>query len=149
MHQIFSFPNVVFKLSVALIYNLLHIYFRLKCNLLSSHPFFLTTCFGRIRPSSDVVYLAKIVALCVKISYRVWTRCLLIKINSPELKLINIPMFSLWSSSSLLTPPQPPPHWQDQYYYCHCRSARNYKLYSRIKSDEHTHLGRCEQLNQT
>jgi hypothetical protein len=33
-----TFPTTVFKHFVALIYHLLHIYFRLKCNLVSSHP---------------------------------------------------------------------------------------------------------------
>jgi hypothetical protein len=32
MHPIFSFPNIVFKHPVELIYHLFHIYFRLKCN---------------------------------------------------------------------------------------------------------------------
>jgi hypothetical protein len=32
------FLNIEFKHPVALIYNLLHIYFRLKCNVLLSHP---------------------------------------------------------------------------------------------------------------
>jgi hypothetical protein len=32
---------------------------------------FVTTCFGRIRPSSGVVYLAKIVTLYVKFIYGV------------------------------------------------------------------------------
>jgi hypothetical protein len=35
MHPMFPFPNTVFKHPVALLYNLLHIYFRLKCNLYS------------------------------------------------------------------------------------------------------------------
>jgi hypothetical protein len=35
MHPMFSFPNVVFKHPVALIY---HIYFRLNSNVLHSHP---------------------------------------------------------------------------------------------------------------
>jgi hypothetical protein len=34
----FSFPNIVFKHHFALTYHLFHIYFRLKCNLLSNHP---------------------------------------------------------------------------------------------------------------
>jgi hypothetical protein len=38
MHPMFSFPNIVFKHSVALIYHLFHIYFPPKCNSLSSHP---------------------------------------------------------------------------------------------------------------
>jgi hypothetical protein len=38
MHPRFSFPNIVFKHPVALIYYLFHIYFRLTCILLSSHP---------------------------------------------------------------------------------------------------------------
>jgi hypothetical protein len=38
MHPMFSLPNIVFKHPVALIYHLFHIYFHLKCNLLSSHP---------------------------------------------------------------------------------------------------------------
>jgi hypothetical protein len=33
----FSFANIVFKLPVALIYHLFHIYFRLECNVLHSH----------------------------------------------------------------------------------------------------------------
>jgi hypothetical protein len=37
MHPMFSFLNIVFKHPGALIYNLFHIHFRLKCNLLSSH----------------------------------------------------------------------------------------------------------------
>jgi hypothetical protein len=71
-------------------------------------------CFGHIQPSSRVFYLAKIVALYVKISFPVWTWYFLIKINWPQLKLIkliNIPMFSLCSSSSLLTLSQPPPYY--------------------------------------
>jgi hypothetical protein len=40
MHPMFfSLINIVFKYPVALIYHLFHIYFRLKFNLLSSHPF--------------------------------------------------------------------------------------------------------------
>jgi hypothetical protein len=50
-------------------------------------PFFRTAWFGSIRPSSSVVYLAKIVALYVKITYRVWTRYFLIKINSPQIEI--------------------------------------------------------------
>jgi hypothetical protein len=62
-------------------------------------PFFLTTCFGRVRPSWRAVNLAKIVTLYFKVIYRVLTRYFLIKI----LKLINILMsFPLWSSSLLL-----------------------------------------------
>jgi hypothetical protein len=38
MHSKFSFPNIVFKLPVALIYHLFHKYFRLKYTLLYSHP---------------------------------------------------------------------------------------------------------------
>jgi hypothetical protein len=38
MNPTFSFPNIEFKHPVALIYNLFHIYFRLKCSLLCSHP---------------------------------------------------------------------------------------------------------------
>jgi hypothetical protein len=38
MHPVFSFPNIVFNSPVALTHNLFHIYFRLKCNLLSSRP---------------------------------------------------------------------------------------------------------------
>jgi hypothetical protein len=34
----FSFPNIVFKHPVALKYHLFRIYFRLKCNLLTSRP---------------------------------------------------------------------------------------------------------------
>jgi hypothetical protein len=34
----FSFSNVVFKHPVKLIYHVFHIYLRLKCNLLYSHP---------------------------------------------------------------------------------------------------------------
>jgi hypothetical protein len=60
MHPVFS-SNIVFKHPVALIYHLFHIYFHLKCNLLSSHPS--STCFGCIRPSSGVFCHAKIVAL--------------------------------------------------------------------------------------
>jgi hypothetical protein len=38
MHPMFSFPNNVFKHPAVLIYNLFHIYFHLKDNLLYSHP---------------------------------------------------------------------------------------------------------------
>jgi hypothetical protein len=38
MQPMFSFPNIVLKHPVALIYHLFHIYFRLMCILLSSHP---------------------------------------------------------------------------------------------------------------
>jgi hypothetical protein len=75
------FPNIVFKHSVALIYHLFHIYFRLKCNLLSSHPsstLHVSAVYGHHEVSSS---LLKVVALYVKISYRVSTRCFLIKIN--------------------------------------------------------------------
>jgi hypothetical protein len=34
MYTMFSFPNIVFKHPVALTYHLIHIYFRLKCNVL-------------------------------------------------------------------------------------------------------------------
>jgi hypothetical protein len=34
----FSFSNIVFKHPIAWIYHLFHVYFRLKRNLLSSHP---------------------------------------------------------------------------------------------------------------
>jgi hypothetical protein len=44
-------------------------------------PFRLTTWFVRIRPSSGVVYLAKIVALYIKITYRVPMRYFRITIN--------------------------------------------------------------------
>jgi hypothetical protein len=36
--QLFFLINILFKYPVALIHHLFHIYFRLKCNLLSSHP---------------------------------------------------------------------------------------------------------------
>jgi hypothetical protein len=36
--QCLPFPNIVFKHPVAFIYHLFHIYFRLRCSLLSSHP---------------------------------------------------------------------------------------------------------------
>jgi hypothetical protein len=64
MHLMFSFSNIVFKHPAALIYHLLHIYFRLKCNLLIT--LLPHTCFCRIQLSSGVFYLAKIVALYVK-----------------------------------------------------------------------------------
>jgi hypothetical protein len=35
----FALPNIVFKHPVALIYHIFYIYFRLKCNLLCSHPY--------------------------------------------------------------------------------------------------------------
>jgi hypothetical protein len=38
MQPMFSSPNIVFKHLVALMYHVFHIYFCLKCNLLSSHP---------------------------------------------------------------------------------------------------------------
>jgi hypothetical protein len=38
MHPMFSFPNIVFEQPVALTCHLFHISFRLKCNLLYSHP---------------------------------------------------------------------------------------------------------------
>jgi hypothetical protein len=44
-------------------------------------PFFLAACFGCMRPSLGVFCHARIVALYVKIMYRVWTRYFLIKIN--------------------------------------------------------------------
>jgi hypothetical protein len=52
------------------------IYFRLKCNLLSHQPSSLihvSALYGH--------HLAKIVALYVKITYRVWTQYFIIKIN--------------------------------------------------------------------
>jgi hypothetical protein len=74
--------GIYYILYIYIIYILLYIiYFSLKCNLLASQPFFLTTCFGRIRPSSNVFNLVKIVALYNKISYRVWIRYFLTKIN--------------------------------------------------------------------
>jgi hypothetical protein len=47
--------------------HLIHIYFRLKYNLLYTH----ITWFGCIQPSSGVLCVAKIVALYVKILYPV------------------------------------------------------------------------------
>jgi hypothetical protein len=38
MHPMSSFPTIVFKHPVALIYHLFHICFRVKCNVLASHP---------------------------------------------------------------------------------------------------------------
>jgi hypothetical protein len=37
MRPMFPFPNIAFMHLVALIHHLFHIYFRFKCNLLSSH----------------------------------------------------------------------------------------------------------------
>jgi hypothetical protein len=60
MHPMFTFPNVVFKNPVALIYDLFHINFRLKCNLLSSHPFFklhVSVIYGHHQVSSVLLNL--------------------------------------------------------------------------------------------
>jgi hypothetical protein len=56
--------NIVFKHPVALIYYLFHTiyFFRLQCNLILVH-LLLTTCFGRMRPSSGVYNFAKNVTL--------------------------------------------------------------------------------------
>jgi hypothetical protein len=40
MRPMFPFPNFVFKNPLVLVYHLFHIYLRLKCNLLYSHPSF-------------------------------------------------------------------------------------------------------------
>jgi hypothetical protein len=74
------------------------------------------------------------------------------QVSSLLLKLINIPVFSLWSSSYLLMPSQPVSTtiilWQDQYYYLPLQkvSARNKNIQSCIMSDEHTQIRWCEQL---
>jgi hypothetical protein len=70
MHPMFPFPNIVFKHPVALIYHSFHIYFHVECNLLHSHPSS-TSHISAVYGHHQVFYLAKIVALYVKISYRV------------------------------------------------------------------------------
>jgi hypothetical protein len=76
-----------------------YIYFRLKRNLFIYSPCFLTICFGRIRSSSSVVYLAKTAAPYAKM-YISRVNAILPNKLTLELKLIIILMlFPLWSSS--------------------------------------------------
>jgi hypothetical protein len=56
-HGMFSFPNIVFKHPVALIYHLFHIYFRLKCNLLSSVDLAWEEISHRMEESAMCVYV--------------------------------------------------------------------------------------------
>jgi hypothetical protein len=71
MHEMFSFPNILYKYPAALICHLFHTYFNLKCNLLSGHPSS-TLHVSAVYDHHQVSYiLLKLLHCMSKLSFRV------------------------------------------------------------------------------